>query len=62
MRKIILSIRYKNNFSMVSANDNISSIEFTTSFSSIFPLMLLIRYKLLKEKIKWVSKYMYRKA
>lgn len=54
MKNIILSIRYENNFSLVSANDNLSSVEFSTSHENIFLLLFLVRIKLLKQKLKRV--------
>lgn len=56
MKNIILSIRYENNSSLVSANDNLSSVEFSTSYENIFILLFLVRVKLLKQKMKHLYK------
>lgn len=52
MKNIIMSIRYENNFSLVCANNNLSSVEFSTSYKNLFVLLFLVRYKLIKEKFK----------
>ncbi|MDA3861097.1 MAG: hypothetical protein PF445_07700 [Melioribacteraceae bacterium] len=58
MKRIILSIRYENNLSLVSANDKFTSIEFATAYINIFAILFLVRYKLIKERIKQISKYL----
>lgn len=55
MKKITLSIRYENNFSIVSASDNLSVVEFTTEHANVLLLIFLIRVKLLKERVKTLA-------
>jgi len=52
MKKITLSIRYENNYSIVSASDNLSVIEFSTTHVNFLLLILLVRIKLMKERAK----------
>ncbi len=52
MKKIILSIRHEDNCSFVSAYDQISQIKFTAKRMNIMFLLILVRYKLFKERIK----------
>jgi len=51
VKKIILSIRFENNLSFITANDKYAKIEFNTSYQNLFVLLMLIKIKLLKEKI-----------
>lgn len=55
MRNIILSIYRENDLSFVSASDKISQVEFSTEKANIFILLCIVRYKLLKERIKYVT-------
>ena len=52
MKKTVLSIRYENSLSLVSAIKNVSTISFITPHKNIFILLFLVKYNLLKEKFK----------
>jgi len=51
MKRIILSIRFENNLSFITANDKYAKVEFNTSYQNVFVLLMLIKIKLFKEKI-----------
>ncbi|MBU0476049.1 MAG: hypothetical protein KKF62_18030 [Bacteroidetes bacterium] len=56
MKSIILSIRYENNLSFVTANDKISKVEFSTTFMNIFVIIVLVKLKLFKEKLNLLAR------
>ena len=51
MKRIILSIRFENNLSFITANDKYAKVEFNKSYQNVFVLLMLIKIKLFKEKI-----------